>query len=1678
MEKFGDTNKNESEYMLEEARAEIMQLAYNLDTQGVDRIKRHFDLSEHDIQQFIQDEINICIQNREIKNIFEIYKTFDYLNLKILYPETIKDLFEGLIVNNNIYEVIELIDRHNIKDIKIDISEDVIKSFAYSFKNLNVFYVKKLFEVFKFSEEFLFNDIIHKTAIEIFENKLYTDYYDTTIISKLFKLSKEDIDKIIVEFSIKSVFHTYYDDNGQVEYKNTIIMDNFNLSRDDRKKYFKSIFMDLKKIDIFYSDYDNGKDEYYIVNTLSFLNDFGYISIEEFMSDPDLKSKTIDSLAYFLTSGFDSYLSDSNSVLNNCIEDLKLSDNDINAVKKKCLVFLTKKHIDEIKEKIKLLQIPTTLLSDDLVLKSAKDHLCDVRDGFLDQYIDFFNIDKKQINDIFKQNIIRYISEGDLDFYTNNKYIEFMEDIVNTVEYTSAINKGLNKLISECDYYGYRKLLSFIETFNLNKDEIPELSSIDFWKKIIESIRDDYFYEQDLISMMPENIIKDDQIINYLKQKFIDINHSLESNLLDLDGKSIETLNKYIKINNILLQKSRFENFDDLSTELFTYCVIKSYINYNIGFVDKIMYSDEIKTRERFNKIINNQDVIYEILINTPQYDTNLVSFLIGNIDKSSEGIINSEDIRNKMGDLVIRCIETNNVEYKNIIDVFKFSDDFLLSKEFQSAVKANIISLIKIQPIDTLLDRVREFKLSDEDIDDIGRLMIIKKIGNITIDDIYKLKKEFKISDEDIQDIIKEGAIESFNVPDLKNILRIIQEFKLSDDDIRDIGRQGVRSYLTMTYLDVNTLFLNIKYFKLSDEDIQDIVKQSILEKIQGPYSIFQILDMIQGFKISNDFILSKEVQNAIKENIISFLLKGEGYEAMKIKNEFMISDEIMLSKDVQIAAQTAFSKNIETFEFDNALDIIQEFKLSGEYIESEGFKTAIKKIIVYKLKRHQDDTISDIIKEYKISDEDVLDAVKQHIIYGLNNMNYKNVLTIIEKYKISDEDVLDAVKQSIEFHLKEGQYNYALNIIKEFKLEKKEFKDKVIEYVIDLITQNKISEIETIFNKFDLSKDELHSKFVKDILVKKPIKTQIMYILHTKYSDTDLAKTILNIENIVKFNPNLNNQNNIWVSDILPLLESVVADVINNTEDINQELKYVESYIKTLGPVNNRYLYDIFKRMLTKTMNDKDIEDLNLLGVKDISTLTVGMFKQIVDRVQIGILNDEISIKSDIVYSIFKTRYLLSSSFDRQVSKSDWLNYEKLDDYALPSFLKERQTISFEEEEIIAVSLEDLDKYLSSKEVEECLSSQHELILSGKHDFETIIKDQISAFRLTINSLRYKLNNDEKIKSNEKIQQGILKQIENINNLIDKINSIETKNIKKIIKELLSLNNKELSKLIKVLIISDILNSSDFQGYRAQLCIDKIDNKEEYIRILQDMYSHGLEHHYWVDKFFDQKIIELFKKSLGLVEFKKGKTIIDHIWSTIESLKTGNITKTQTVDIDLIPVEGLARLTAGNIGDACYTSKVYNMVNDSQLDNVHAFLFSKKDSFGNDSFKGSVLLLETKDKDTQDTLFLVRANNPREGFLMSMSEESRKRFVLQTIEKLKKYVEKYTLNTGKKARLAIVKDRSSSASTNRPSVAEIYKGIVIGKDRVYVDKNSVTNFNGYRLDEYNDNEKGLYIV
>ena len=1052
------------------------------------------------------------------------------------------------------------------------------------------------------------------------------------------------------------------------------------------------------------------------------------------------------------------------------------------------------------------------------------------------------------------------------------------------------------------------------------------------------------------------------------------------------------------------------------------------------NITDTVINSSEVQSaaREKVIELLRNKDVRGAAALMRDFKTTNIFD--------------NSSEMKLIVGYQLVKYFSIDGDEsFIDLVKLFNLNEYIIQTPDLVERFKKDIrhnIRLDQFSRVNKLRGISREFKdVIDEEIED--------EIYGMLLTNSYELAQtaidEYNITSEVVNKIVKKYFVRQLPNGRVTETIRILKNFDIPDyvinsQEVQEVLQIELNGILSSTYNDLREAFELIKLFNRSDMLISSpeirITAEARMIECLDRGEIFDAIKLINVFGLIEELMNSQEIIKIVNEKIIELVGSGEISESSALVDKFSISNETLSSPEMQKAAGQGMYSRIG-ITYGEAYD-------DGDYSNIE-----------YECRRDAEGA-SQIAKVFQLPDtvknEVCSAAVSEYVSKMLHSESLASDIEyfsdIQEQFSISDSDFKKMV---------------ALGVVKNIFIEEIQKQD------IDAIRNHYNLDDQTIVEQMELQNHNIPNK--------------ITFYLNFESSNQPLGRFVKKMREIVEYNPNITNvENSQWHSDLIPLFSTL--DINHPDINIMDHQQEILAYLREIGPVDNIDLLLLSIRMQKSLLTQEDKERLSDLGVNNFN---LGELRMAIDRVQDAILNNKmqelnLSLGNPIVYGMFKARFLLSSRWDKNVSPDEWANYSE-DTYTIPEYLAEPRTLKFAVENVKQISSKELDEYINGKEFDEAILTKHQLFRSCAEltpemmtasflfdltaDIQKIEKVlKLSSDAEWVDYIGDSENEEESKKraalqkklSNLKARTGMELRIEKLKSIKQKVEQMPFDPIERLG---VLLDIPEAGVLFDQLLALGILSAPDLQGFKESITEEKID-RVKYVANLHELLTHGLKDHY-LDKFDNPALIERINKAMGLIEFKKGKNVIEHVKGKVDELMQTEIISKEKLQVELIPVSGLARLTAGNIGDACYTSRVSVLHNNSDYQRLHAFLYARKDTKNNLIFKGSCLLVETENEEG-DTVFVIRANNPREGFLMSMSEKAQQALVDETIKAFKSYAQEYTNKTGKTARVAIIDDAATMSSTNRNGVWNAYRKYCSGHVFSVIDE-IVTNFNVYKL-------------
>ncbi len=162
------------------------------------------------------------------------------------------------------------------------------------------------------------------------------------------------------------------------------------------------------------------------------------------------------------------------------------------------------------------------------------------------------------------------------------------------------------------------------------------------------------------------------------------------------------------------------------------------------------------------------------------------------------------------------------------------------------------------------------------------------------------------------------------------------------------------------------------------------------------------------------------------------------------------------------------------------------------------------------------------------------------------------------------------------------------------------------------------------------------------------------------------------------------------------------------------------------------------------------------------------------------------------------------------------------------------------------------------------------------------------------------------------------------------------------------------------------------------------------------------------------------------------------------------------KTMAVAMVPGQGLPRIMSGDTGDAC-TSSRHGELARGEYPGVKAFTYVLGRGTPQERFAGSTLFVESKVRGKEDSVLVVRANNPRENLIQSVDNVS---FTLQSLDKAIETAERRGIDE-----VLVPLDSVTQSSSNRSGVSDVYTKLFSKNPKRALENTRDTNFNNYDI-------------
>ncbi len=326
----------------------------------------------------------------------------------------------------------------------------------------------------------------------------------------------------------------------------------------------------------------------------------------------------------------------------------------------------------------------------------------------------------------------------------------------------------------------------------------------------------------------------------------------------------------------------------------------------------------------------------------------------------------------------ILQAFDREFAHYKTLLEYIKIMnipEDFIKSKEMQSAIENNILRRRRIDII-SLIDMVQKFYIRDEFIES-------EPVKNIII---KQIKEEFEgpynLNEFSIKKCSKILHVDVFLIEDI--IRNVINELSLTEDK---------RNYL-FKIID----YLKAKKYKLDEFITQENVKQIAINMISSirNFNTQEIIKIKNALSIDNHCFESIEIKTAIInqiKNSFKYSFSDPGFTLQECKNEFGIDQDIMNNIVADTLEERISNKNFYNISkmldyFDNtttnAIDIVEKI---------------VALLLPQDIKNALDFTIM-IISRYEVPKDRLKNIAKKEIQEFIVSGNIHNASIINENF------------------------------------------------------------------------------------------------------------------------------------------------------------------------------------------------------------------------------------------------------------------------------------------------------------------------------------------------------------------------------------------------------------------------------------------------------------------------------------------------------------------------------------------------------------------------------------------------------------------------------------------------------------------------------------------------------
>jgi len=544
------------------------------------------------------------------------------------------------------------------------------------------------------------------------------------------------------------------------------------------------------------------------------------------------------------------------------------------------------------------------------------------------------------------------------------------------------------------------------------------------------------------------------------------------------------------------------------------------------------------------------------------------------------------------------------------INNLYNFKEDFFKSKEVREAAeKGFMVDLLKGY-VDRALEIQNYFKFNNELLTEMVQDGFFKNLlqGGGTVESAIKIKDAFGLLSENfIKTTVKESLIKTLSSGgNIYQAVEIKKYFKLEDDflnskEVMEAAQKGLIENLSTSHIGSALVVKN--NFKITEEflnskEVQDAAQKGFIENmISG-----------EGYKKDAEKIKAnfnfKENPEITQKKFIDYLSGGAIDYANKIKEIFNLEEDFLKSKEVQEAAKKGLIKELSVrSNFNEALKIKDAFGLEEDFLKSKEVQEAAEKGYLHFISggwfSHEENRLNEIRNNFNLGDDflnskEVMEAVEKGFIskmsYGTSANEFKEAIKFKDLFKIDEKFIQDFTYEKFINFIISGSEDRASKLKEDFHLN---FPPQKIFYEI---------EKRLIGTKFDIIKEKfpkLYSSIEKS--------TELLATIIRLIKELSLDK----LEKTIDQNPFLQDAlegNTRYGSKLF--LKYIEFD--NNSKDnIKTLFDFKNEIIKDnpeLDPNSVQFRTLIQEKLIKYRKNQKIINEMNGRGVNTSNFLNYG--------------------------------------------------------------------------------------------------------------------------------------------------------------------------------------------------------------------------------------------------------------------------------------------------------------------------------------------------------------------------------------------------------------------------------------------------------------------------------------